>query len=76
LSEGADQGLEEGVLTVGESSLDFLESGFNLRECNTGLKVLNDLGGFIDGFNLIDVFSILLFPGGVLCFSGKLLLLE
>jgi uncharacterized membrane protein YjjP (DUF1212 family) len=31
--------------------------------------VLDDLGGFINSFNLLFVFSILLFPGGVLLFS-------
>lgn len=54
------------MLSIGEFSLDLLESGFNLGEGNTGLKVLNNLGGLIDGFNLINVFSILLFPGRML----------
>jgi hypothetical protein len=49
--------------------LDFLESGLNLSKGNTGLEVLNDLGGLIDGFDLLVVFGILVNPGLVLLFS-------
>lgn len=38
--------------------------------------MLDDLGGFIDGFDLFFVFSILLFPGGVLLFSKSFFLGE
>jgi hypothetical protein len=52
--------------------LDFLESGLNLSKGNTGLEVLNDLGGLIDGFDLLVVFSILVNPGLVLVSSELL----
>jgi hypothetical protein len=69
LGEGADEGLEEGVLAFSEFSLDLLESGLDLGESNTGLEVLNNLGGLIDGFDLLVVFGILVNPGLVLLFS-------
>jgi len=66
LSEGGDQGLEEGVLSFGQFSLDFLKSGLNLGEGDTSLQVLDDLGSFIDGFDLLVVLGILVDPGFVL----------
>jgi len=66
LSEGGDQRLEEGVFAFSELSLDLLESGFNLGEGDTGLQVLDDLGGFVDSFDLLVVLGILVDPGLVL----------
>jgi len=37
LSEGGDEGLEEGVFAFSKFGLDLLESGFNLGEGDTGL---------------------------------------
>jgi len=37
LSESTDQGLEEGMLTLSELSLDLFESTLDLREGNTCL---------------------------------------
>lgn len=76
LSKGTDQGLEEGVSTFSEFSLDLLETALNLGESNTGLKVLDDLGCLIDSFNLFDVFSVLLLPCGVLLSTEGLFLSE
>jgi len=66
LSEGTDQGLEEGVFTFSKFSLDLFKSALDLGESNTSLKVLNDLGSFINSFNLVNVLSILFNPGLVL----------
>jgi hypothetical protein len=76
LGEGGNEGLEEGVFAFSELSLDLLESGFDLREGDTSLQVLNDLGSIIDGLDLFLVLGVLDFPGGVLLFAESLLLSE
>ena len=57
------------MFAFSKSGGNLFESGFNLGECDTGLKVLDNLGGLINIFDLLLVFSILLLPGCVLLFS-------
>jgi hypothetical protein len=76
LGKGGNEGLEEGVFAFSELGLDLLESGFDLREGDTSLQVLDDLGSIIDGFNLFLVLSILDLPGGVLLLTEGLFLGE
>jgi len=57
------------VFTFSKLGLDLFKSALDLRKSNTSLKVLDNLGSFINSFNLVNVLSILLFPSGVLLFT-------
>ena len=74
LSKGGDDGFQEGLFAW--ESIEFLVDGFesslDLSEWGSELKVLNNLGSFVDGNEESIKFSVLSDIGGVLALSGGL----
>jgi hypothetical protein len=76
LCEGTDEWLEQSVFAFHQFGLHLLESALELGERNTCLEMLYDLGGFIDGVDLVNMLCILSLPccvlwGSIGWFVGK-----